>query len=841
MCQVSNENDEIQRHIDSRFIGASEAAWRIFQFSLHEQWPNVVRLDIHLPGQHLVTFDPDEPLEHITARAAQEKTTLTAFFHANADPAMTPTACELTYQEFPQKFVYEEKKKTWHIRKQGFALGRMYFVPPKSGDELFYLRTLLTVVKGPTSFENLRQFNGTTHSTFYEACLARGLLEDDGEWRQCLLEASHMQTGEQLRHLFALLLLSCTPTQPAQLWNDFRQHICDDLSAHLRSLGQQIMQDTDIYDYGLWLLNTILLRHGKDLSSVQMPLPNHDWSSQSGNSLIGEQLSYDRDQEQVLAEERIPQLNAEQRYTHDRIVSSVETRAGQVFFLSGPGGTGKTFVYNTICNTVRSKGLIVLCVASSGIASLLLRGGRTAHSMFKIPLDLDNNTYCPIAKEGKLADLIRATRLIIWDEITMQHRYATKAVDRTCRDLLNTPDQPFGGIPIVFGGDFQQILPVVRNGSSADIVFASLLRSTLWNRIKVLKLTQNMRLVSDPGAHEFSSWLLDVGHGRGCSDNGTIPLPPAMISQDLDTFITQVYPTIGSHPPPPAEYFFNRMILAPRNNDVDDLNTNLLSMMSGNEQVFYSADSVTQEAGVDDETSDVNTFPVEFLRSLTASGLPPGELHLKPSCPLILLRNLSPARGLCNGTRFILTRTSTRVLEVKIIGGDHHGKTEFIPRITLTPTADEASFSFQLKRRQFPVRLAFSITINKAQGQSVKHVGIDLRVPVFSHGQLYVALSRATSSQNVKVLLPEDQEDSQTTNVVYPQVLAEVNAFPVNPHSHAHFFANGSHRQDSGKTQTACHAFTKTIRINGIAFKIFKFLTNNILSVQPFHGPTLVR
>ena len=123
---------------------------------------------------------------------------LTAFFCANADPVMAPIARQVTYQEFPQKFVYEEKTKAWHIRKQGFALGRMYFVPPKSGDELFYLRTLLTVTKGPASFEDLRQFNSITHATFYEACLARGLLKDDGEWRQCLLEVSYMQTGEQL-------------------------------------------------------------------------------------------------------------------------------------------------------------------------------------------------------------------------------------------------------------------------------------------------------------------------------------------------------------------------------------------------------------------------------------------------------------------------------------------------------------------------------------------------------------------------------------------------------------------------------------------------------------------
>jgi hypothetical protein len=123
---------------------------------------------------------------------------------------------------------------------------------------------------------------------------------------------------------------------------------------------------------------------------------------------------------------------------------------------------------------------------------------------------------------------------------------------------------------------------------------------------------------------------------------------------------------------------------------------------------------------------------------------------------------------------------SSRVLEVRIMGGDFHGKTEFIPRITLSPTEGEANFLFQLKHRQFPVRLAFSITINKAQGQSMGRVGIDLRVPVFSHRQLYMALSCATSNRNVRILLPDDQGEAQTTNVVYPEVLTEVSDSSLN-------------------------------------------------------------
>jgi hypothetical protein len=756
-------------------VSAIEAAWRIFHFTIHRQVPNVVRLQVHLPGHHFVTFDADEPQEQILARAAGEKTTLTAFFRANANPQMAPIAQQLTYQEFPQKFVYNERDKGWHVRKKGFALGRMYFVPPSANDERFYLRTLLTVVKGPTSFENLRTFGGLTYPTFREACLARGLLEDDGEWRQCLLEASAMQTGERLRDLFVTLLLFCSPAKPEQLWDEFREHICDDLGYRLRCSGHQDPQEHEIFDYGLWLIEQKLMktqrRHLKDFPD--MPIPERDWEGVAENSLIGEQLNYNRERERNLAEERLAQLNPEQLDAYQQIISSVESQTGQVFFLNGPGGTGKTFVYNTVCNSVRSCGWIVLCVASSGIASLLLSGGRTAHSMFKIPLSLDPESTCPIPKEGGLAALIRNTRLIIWDEITMQHRYAAEAVDRTCRDILDAPDRPFGGITVVFGGDFQQILPVVPQGSREDVVSATLLRSNLWKHVNVLRLIRNMRVADTLDAHSFSSWLLKIGHGHGLADDITVQLPHEMVTLDVNTFIDGIYHGIRSSPPPPPDYFLNRMILSPRNSDVADLNAQILDMMPGDAESHLGVDSVVDEAGVDDGISGSN-IPPEFLRTLNPSSLPPSDLQLKLGCPLILLRNLCPASGLCNGTRMVLVRMSRRVLEVKLIGGEHNGQLALIPRITLSPSEGQTGFAFVLKRRQFPVRLAFALTINKAQGQSVKHVGIDLRVPVFSHGQLYVALSRATNSQNIQVLLPEEERDNRRTqNIVYPEVLVD--------------------------------------------------------------------
>lgn len=372
--------------------------------------------------------------------------------------------------------------------------------------------------------------------------------------------------------------------------------------------------------------------------------------------------------------------------------------------------------------------------------------------------------------------MLRKADMAVWDEAGNQHRWAFEAVDRTMRDLRNS-DRPFGGMTVVFGGDFQQILPVVVRGSREDIVQASLRRSSLWNHITVLHLHCNMRLERSLEAAQHAQWLLDVGHGRTHinGDHSKVAIPQHMLRPDIDSLLNAVYAGLESDIPPPPEFFLNRIVLSARNEDVNDVNDRLLDRMAGPVHVYHSADSVLLEAGADEDTSDSTSqrghpFPPEYLRSLQASGLPLGELRLKVGCPIILLRNLAPAQGLCNGTRLIIIRLSPRVIEAQIIGGQFNGNLVFIPRITLNPTNSNGEFPFRLSRRQFPVRLAFAMSINKAQGQSVKYVGLDLRVPVFTHGQLYVALSRSTSSDHIHVLLPEDS-GGITTNIVYPEVL----------------------------------------------------------------------
>ncbi|WVZ58588.1 hypothetical protein U9M48_008846 [Paspalum notatum var. saurae] len=141
-----------------------------------------------------------------------------------------------------------------------------------------------------------------------------------------------------------------------------------------------------------------------------------------------------------------------------------------------------------------------------------------------------------------------------------------------------------------------------------------------------------------------------------------------------------------------------------------------------------------------------NYYPPEFLNSLTPNSLPPHVLRLKINYPIILLGNIDPANGLYNRTRLIVR---------EIVLGQHARKSVFLPQIPLWPSDDE-TFPFRFKRKQFPISLSFDMTINKAQGQTIPHAGVYLPKAMFSHGQLYVALSRGTARSNIKVLAAWD-------------------------------------------------------------------------------------
>ncbi|PIA29310.1 hypothetical protein AQUCO_06100079v1 [Aquilegia coerulea] len=189
-------------------------------------------------------------------------------------------------------------------------------------------------------------------------------------------------------------------------------------------------------------------------------------------------------------------------------------------------------------------------------------------------------------------------------------------------------------------------------------------------------------------------------------------------------------------------------------------------MFPGDYVEYLAGDKAIEQE--DDQPHIVPTYTTDTLNSLDPSSLPPFRLRLKMGTPIMLLRNIAPRDDLCNGSRLIVKRCATRVIEATILTGDKAGNTVFIPRITLSPSSTK--LGIPMSRRQFPIRLAFGMTINKSQGQSVKYLGIDLQIPVFSHAQLYVALSKCTSSANISIIFPPEAAN-YTTNIVYIEVL----------------------------------------------------------------------
>jgi PIF1-like helicase len=188
---------------------------------------------------------------------------------------------------------------------------------------------------------------------------------------------------------------------------------------------------------------------------------------------------------------------------------------------------------------------------------------------------------------------------------------------------------PFGGITKLFGGDFHQTTPVIPRASRERIVNASIKCSTLWNHIQILHLKQNMRLDRTPESDAFAAWLLQVGAGRDLGPSKTIKLPPNMQLQDnsVNGLINAIYPAI-SQGDKSDDYFLHRTILSPKNDAVDNLNQSILDTFPGEQTTLISVDKVIHME---------NIYPVEFLHSLRASGLPLAHLTLKPGCPLMLL------------------------------------------------------------------------------------------------------------------------------------------------------------------------------------------------------------
>jgi ATP-dependent DNA helicase PIF1 len=287
--------------------------------------------------------------------------------------------------------------------------------------------------------------------------------------------------------------------------------------------------------------------------------------------------------------------------------------------------------------------------------------------------------------------------------------------------------------------------------------------------MSILKLCANMRL-QDPcldatqqaKIEQFADWILSIGDGtirvkrKGDKyDASWITIPDDLLihtdGNKTAALVAEVFPDFIVNYKNP-EYLATHAIVCSNNQDVDAINDYIVNLIPDEDVQYLSCNTISKSS---EYIPDFDVlYPTEFLNSTSVNGFPNHKLMLKKGVIVMLLRNLNQTMGLCNGTRLLVTKLGQRVLCCIILTGCKVGTKVFILRIDLGTT--DVKWPFTLQRTQFPMQICYAITINKSQGQTLSIVGLYLRKPVFTHGQVYVAVSRTTTRSELGILIEND-------------------------------------------------------------------------------------
>ncbi|KAK4702244.1 ATP-dependent DNA helicase PIF1, partial [Phenoliferia sp. Uapishka_3] len=717
-------------YFNARYLSACEADWRIMAYNVSKKEPSVKCLYLHLPDMQ----------RHQYKRNSGSSTVSDLTHYLDLRPRSEPFV-SMRYIEYFEACTFEKyhpgvhleptdfielqhpnpsvQRQVVHFRTRGTRVARIQTLRPNQG-EIFYLRAIL-MHEPALSWTDLLTHNGVLHQSFMEKARALGLFAEVNEGQYAMREAMEaLKTPAQGRFLFSQLVLE--GNMAIALWEEFKNWLCSDFltdsgnadSARRRTLLQ---------------LNRFFEEQGKSCSFYGLPQPEQ-YSREVEIEL--EAFALQRIELAIHAASLIASLNPGQRAAFDTILASVRARDGRSFFLEAKAGCGKTYVLQALAAHLRSEGLIVLISASTGLAASLHTRGRTIHTLFRVPVNENNsNLRSLIEFHSSRAQLIHNSAAVVMDELGMTNRAVLECVDDTTRRATGI-DRPLGGIPTIGLGDFHQVAPVVKGGGESATFDASIRSSILWDHFEILYLSERVRNTQDP---EYANFIDQVAED---TSGNRIDLTPFLHHvQSVDQAIERLYPPHILEDP---YLCLNRAWLSPVNSFVDDLNEEILTRLPGETMTYYSHDELRDYDGnLPDQPA------VDFLHSQNENGIPPHELHLKVNVICVLMRNLSVERGLVKNAN------------------DH-----LLPRISFDFTPPYQSFV--MRRRQFPLRLAYSTTFNSCQGMTIDgHLVLDFRAEPFAHGQLYTALSRIRNRECATVLLPGD--DQTVANVVYKKLL----------------------------------------------------------------------
>ncbi|POS86231.1 hypothetical protein EPUL_003290 [Erysiphe pulchra] len=321
---LQERNDEISMKTKGRYISPVQSVWRLFSYATHEEKPAVMLLPYHLEGRHRVSFT--------TNLAAAIESQSSAFSDWMRYNAANTDGRDLCYPDFPL-FYTHTKRNGWHKRAKGHAIGRMSVAVPRQGEH-FYLRTLLTMKRSAKSYRDLYTVNGDTM-----AVPLQHVIRDT-------------TPTTSLRQTFASELAFAVINDPQSLWDRDR----------LNPPPIEWDKNRCRYDYGLWLLGENLRDHNLSWIEAQIAGPLHDWTPREANPLLAEALNINFEVENSIHAEFLANLNPSQSIAYTTVINTVESGSiPNAFFVQGPAGTGKTFLYTTLCSYFRAKDEVVLC------------------------------------------------------------------------------------------------------------------------------------------------------------------------------------------------------------------------------------------------------------------------------------------------------------------------------------------------------------------------------------------------------------------------------------------------------------------------------------------------
>jgi len=789
--------DEPAAYAKCYYRSAPEAYSRMISIKYVEMSHTVHTMEVHLPDQQTIYYPAGQHAKAAVRydEGTRRQTELMAFFEACKSDN---EAAKLLFVQMPEKYVckdviickitgeilkigtrghfankihgfsFDETKhmqtKRWVNRKNKFnILGNLRRVDP-SKQELYAYRCLLQHIPGPQSPDAFLTVNGHTCTTYVEAATLHGLLRDVREWHQCMTEGAYILNPARLRYLFVSILIHGQATNGLELWNEFNKFMYETRFIPPGPVGDEMRRKSA--DKALAIIDKLLSGYGKSCKDFNLPQPTiqllADTNSAVNQFFFPNYLNEDELDETAdldkLEEEYYGRLNAGQKTIIDEVESALKINAEndgpRLFFLTGNAGTGKSFLYNTaICRSRKLK-FKVIPTASTGMAATLIFSGTTAHSAFRMGIDIEPGVIPLIARESFFGKRISEADFIIIDEVSMLDKVVIENIDQLCRELSSPAEKPFAGKVVLIGGDWKQSLPVKPNEPLEGQVAACFQNSVLYPLFKQVRLTQNMRL--DPEEISYSNWLQKIGTGK----LDMVEIPDDLIVSSLQELIDHAYKN-GEALKVPREAL-NGLIIAPVHASVKPINSLIMNTISSKIHTYYSTDASLKE----NRPLDVNIAEseVDCLNKINPSNFPAHQIELREGCIIVLLTNIG--KGLSNGTRLFVRQLKDHLIVCEVLTGTaqatNRGGLVGICRCRSEYKEKNKYNGVHFERLQFPVAPAYALTISKAQGQTLELLGIDLTHEVFGHGQLYTALSRVKRRSALKIYAPNSIRNGKT-------------------------------------------------------------------------------